>query len=105
VLIIAENLGNQPYDTALQEEQLDIVKETDSLILEPQHMELNRGATEEDIVGTAVLEELLNILREDCDNIAHKKDSLMQEAEHIGIERPQRRMWTRRSNWKSNLTL
>jgi hypothetical protein len=50
-------------------------------------MESNRGTTEEDIVGAAVLEEQLNILREDCDNITQEKGSLTQKAQHIGTDR------------------
>jgi hypothetical protein len=91
--LVTENLRTQGYDAALKEKQFNIIREDsanivkESLMFEAEQMETDRQATEEDLDGAALLEEYLNIGREDCDNIAQEGDSLIQGAQHVGTDR------------------
>jgi hypothetical protein len=93
--LVAENLSAKRYDAALQEEQLNavredcdnITKERDSLILEAPHIRRDTEATVEDPVGDALLKEQLNVEREDCDSIAKERVSLMLEDKQLATDR------------------
>lgn len=77
--LVVDNLRAQRYDPSLQETQLDVTehydnieKEKDSLILEFQQMGTDTEFTEEDLDDAALLEDQVNVVREDGDNIAKR---------------------------------
>jgi hypothetical protein len=80
-LKVVENFQSQRYDPALQEYQLNVVredcynitKERNSLILEVQHMGTDRGASEEVLDDDAILEERSDLIRGDCSNRARER--------------------------------
>jgi hypothetical protein len=58
-----------------------------SLILEVDHMEAHKEATEEDVDDAVLQEEQLNVVREDGDNEAIKRDLSILDIQHTETRR------------------